>query len=372
MIWLRDRRFWAGVGVTVALGLAVPLLVIASGVLNMSALPDPDPLESTVGPWMLNRSRAHRAPTTENPFANSPTAVAMGLEHFASNCLPCHGAPSAPAAEFAQSLHPPAPKLTVPRIQALTDGELFWTVKNGVKMTGMPGFGSSHEDQEIWHIVAAVRHLSQLTPEEQKQLSAPSEGHHHHGDSSEDASSMTSDDMPGMTAGDRKTKDVKPGTMNHAAMKAPPTGADQQQDTAKESQTGTTLRWYSDFEQAASQAKISSLPILVDFTGSDWCSWCIKLRNEVFDADAFKQWAPTHVVLLEIDFPKRKEQTVEEKAKNKALMEKYAVEGFPTVVLLTPEGKELGRLGYQAGGPGPWIEAVAAFLKQPEIGHEHP
>lgn len=178
--WLRDRRFWLGVGITVAVGLTVPLVVIGSGIPNMSALPDPDPLERTVGPWMLHRSRAMRAPREQNPLGDSPAAIASGLDHYRENCLPCHGAPNGAAAEFAQGFHPPAPHLTVPRIQRLSDGELFWTVKNGVKMTGMPGFGGSHDDQEIWQIVAAVRRLSRLTDEEAARLTATNSGHHHH------------------------------------------------------------------------------------------------------------------------------------------------------------------------------------------------
>ena len=180
---LPDKRilFGCALGVlgTVVIGGLVASAVISSGVLDMSAVGEPDPLESTVGPWMLHASRQHRATDERNPFSDDVAAATAGLEHYRANCLPCHGAPEVKAAEFAAGFHPSAPHLTIPRIQALTDGELFWTVKNGVKMTGMPGFASNHTDEEVWHIVAAVRALGHLSAEQTAILSAPEAGHHH-------------------------------------------------------------------------------------------------------------------------------------------------------------------------------------------------
>lgn len=351
MNWLRDRKFWAGVAVISAIGVVVPLVVISLGLYNMSALAEPDALEGTVGPWMLNRSRALRAPSTVNPLADSPTAIAAGLGHFSANCLPCHGASSAPAAEFAQGLHPRAPRLTVPHIQALSDAELFWTVKNGVRMTGMPGFAATHDDQEIWQIIAAVRHLSILTPEQQQLITAPSEGHHHGGSAGEKGTSSGSMDHGTMDHGG----------LDHGAMKP----ADHQvaDHHTSEAGSGPTVRWYTDLDRATTQAKISSLPILAKFSSSEDGDVSLTLTKEVFDTPTFKQWAAAHVILLAVEHSPKQGQTDEMAEKIKALEVTYAVKQYPTIVLITPEGRNIGQLGYQPSSVDAWIQTAEAILK---------
>ena len=91
----------------------------------------------------------------------------------------CHGAPGVDASEAGEGLNPPAPDLTLARIQKRTDGELFWILQNGIRMTGMPAFGPTHKDDELWKMVAFLRHLPQLTPEEEKALQTE-EGSDHH------------------------------------------------------------------------------------------------------------------------------------------------------------------------------------------------
>jgi mono/diheme cytochrome c family protein len=87
-------------------------------------------------------------------------------------CVSCHGAPGVDASPVGEGLNPPAPDLTLARIQERSDGELFWLVQNGIRMTGMPAFGPTHRDEEIWEIVAFLRHLPELTPEEEKALAS--------------------------------------------------------------------------------------------------------------------------------------------------------------------------------------------------------
>lgn len=120
--------------------------------------------------------------------------------------------------------------------------------------------------------------------------------------------------------------------------------------------------WGTDYEAAVRQAKESGKLILVDFTGSDWCHWCKKLKAEVFEQPEFKKWAREHVILLELDFPRRKPQDEALKRQNERLLQKYSVEGFPTILFLDAEGNQVGKLGYQRGGPGPWTEAAQAIL----------
>lgn len=120
--------------------------------------------------------------------------------------------------------------------------------------------------------------------------------------------------------------------------------------------------WTVGWKAAADQATASKKPILADFTGSDWCGWCVKLKKEVFNTPEFAAWAKDKVVLLEIDFPRSKAQSAAEKQENQALAEKYSIEGFPTILILDASGKQLGQLGYMEGGPQAWIAAADAIL----------
>jgi thioredoxin-related protein len=99
---------------------------------------------------------------------------------------------------------------------------------------------------------------------------------------------------------------------------------------------------------------------MLDFTGSDWCGWCIKLKKEVFSQEAFQEYAESELVLVELDFPRNKLQSDELKAQNQALAQKYGVRGFPTIILLSPEGELIARTGYRPGG----AEAYVAHLKE--------
>jgi thioredoxin-related protein len=113
--------------------------------------------------------------------------------------------------------------------------------------------------------------------------------------------------------------------------------------------------WLTDYDAALKQAKDEGKVVLINFTGSDWCPWCIKLKSEVFDTSQFRIFSEANMVLLEVDFPRRKPQTEEQKAANHRLQEKYPVEGYPTIVLADDAGRALGVKGYLPGGPMPFI-----------------
>src|SRR5262245_50368855 len=95
--------------------------------------------------------------------------------------------------------------------------------------------------------------------------------------------------------------------------------------------------WQTDYKAALKQAKQESKLVLADFTGSDWCPWCIKLHKEVFDTPEFKEWAAKRVVLLELDFPRKKELSDELKKQNADLRDKLGIKGYPTVVFFDAE-----------------------------------
>lgn len=114
--------------------------------------------------------------------------------------------------------------------------------------------------------------------------------------------------------------------------------------------------WTSDFEAAKKQAAKEGKDLLVDFTGSDWCGWCIKLNKEVFQHDAFKTGVKDTFVLVEIDFPKDKSKLSEQTQKqNKQLGEQYAVSGYPTILLCDAQGRPYAKTGYQEGGPEKYV-----------------
>jgi thiol-disulfide isomerase/thioredoxin len=107
---------------------------------------------------------------------------------------------------------------------------------------------------------------------------------------------------------------------------------------------------------AKAQATKEKQDLLLDFTGSDWCGWCIKLVDEVFSKDAFKTGVKDKFVLVELDFPQKKELSPELKAQNEALQKEMKVQGFPTIMLCDTTGKPYAKTGYQPGGPEKYVE----------------
>jgi mono/diheme cytochrome c family protein len=147
-------------------------IVLSMGLLDFSAADPPGRLEERLAAFALNRSVARRAPRAANPLAARPEAVAAGLVLLRDRCAACHGAPGVDPTDAGASLNPPAPGLTLPRVQARSDGELFWIVSRGIRMTGMPAFGPSQSETEIWQLVAALRRLPRLTDAERRALAS--------------------------------------------------------------------------------------------------------------------------------------------------------------------------------------------------------
>ena len=117
--------------------------------------------------------------------------------------------------------------------------------------------------------------------------------------------------------------------------------------------------WRSTLAEAQTAAHAENKLILVHFSGSDWCGWCMKLKGEVFETEAFNDFADANLILLEVDLPRNKPQSVAQRQKNEALMDQFGVKGFPTLGLLSERGKPVGQLSYMAGGPMPMMNAMA-------------
>ena len=117
--------------------------------------------------------------------------------------------------------------------------------------------------------------------------------------------------------------------------------------------------WIEDNMPAAMEkAKAEGKDILIDFTGSDWCGWCIRLKDEVFSQSEFKTAMPENYVLVMLDYPARKPQTDEVKAHNAEWQQKFEIRGYPTSGLTDANGEEYARTGYREGGPGPYLEHI--------------
>jgi protein disulfide-isomerase len=121
--------------------------------------------------------------------------------------------------------------------------------------------------------------------------------------------------------------------------------------------------WLSDYHKAQEEAKTSHRLLLINFTGSDWCPWCIRLDREVFSKPEFDEYAKKNLVLLTADFPRSKPLSDETRRQNEELAQRFGIEGFPTIVVLNGEGKPVGMLGYVAGGPSAFIEQLKKIPK---------
>lgn len=134
----------------------------------------------------------------------------------------------------------------------------------------------------------------------------------------------------------------------------------------REAPVSDDTHWVSDFDVAVQRAKEEGKDLLVDFTGSDWCGWCIKLHEEVFAHDEFISYATDNYVLVALDFPRSEEakSRVPNPARNEELSAKYKIRGFPTILLMTPDGDVFGETGYQAGGPAAYVTHLTELREE--------
>ena len=131
------------------------------------------------------------------------------------------------------------------------------------------------------------------------------------------------------------------------------------------------LTWYTDLNEASKISAKTNKPLMLFFTGSDWCGWCIRLQKEVFYKPEFIEWANDNVVLVDIDFPKNKsKQSTELQQQNNMLQQQFGIQGYPTIHFVRPDkidGKtnltSLGNTGYRAGGPAAWISEANSYIQ---------
>jgi mono/diheme cytochrome c family protein len=152
------------VGLLVILAL-VGVAFIYSGVYDVAASTPDNGLIKAILETTSDRSIERRAEGIKPPKLDDPQRIQTGLVHYHEMCATCHGAPGVKISEIGQGLNPYPPELAA-RKRAGEAGEAFWVVKNGIKMTGMPAFGVTHSDEEIWAIVAFLQRMPKLSPQE--------------------------------------------------------------------------------------------------------------------------------------------------------------------------------------------------------------
>ncbi|PXY41598.1 thioredoxin family protein [Flavobacterium cheongpyeongense] len=134
------------------------------------------------------------------------------------------------------------------------------------------------------------------------------------------------------------------------------------------------LNWHTDIKEAITISNKEKKPLMMFFTGSDWCGWCIRLQNEVLKTPEFQKWAKENVILVELDYPRRTAQTPEIKNQNAELQQAFGIQGFPTIYFASAETKDgkvnfkgLGNTGYVAGGPTAWLAVADGIIKSQKM-----
>lgn len=164
---MKKGAFWLGVfGGIVLSGLVGFLVLPYLGIFDTTATGKPNILDWW-GETNLENYVSRQAPGSTIP---TNAEIEHGFEHYRSMCLHCHGAPEASGEEWASHMLPAPPELWDEDVQHMSDGELFFIVSNGIRMTGMPAFGPIHSEEDIWNMVAFVRQLTQLTQEQKTEL----------------------------------------------------------------------------------------------------------------------------------------------------------------------------------------------------------
>jgi plastocyanin len=166
-----------GVVATLVLGGIGAGLVIWSGLPDVAATnPPPAFVDHVLAYAAVQSIRAH-SKDVKVAIKSDPETLQVGLSHYREMCITCHGGPGVEPEELAAGLHPSAPDLASTELQTeFSDAMLFQTIARGIGSTGMPAFESTHTPEQIWAIVAFVRHLNKLTPEEKKELAEKPEG----------------------------------------------------------------------------------------------------------------------------------------------------------------------------------------------------
>ena len=137
---------------------------------GFSARDNPSALEAYLAKTTRNPSIPASERDAKNPFAPTAEVLSEARAHFADHCATCHGNDGSGKTEIGQNLYPKIPDLRQSGTQNLTDGQIYYIIHNGIRLTGMPAWGGPGKDDDSWELVLFIRHLPQMTPEEMKQM----------------------------------------------------------------------------------------------------------------------------------------------------------------------------------------------------------
>ena len=166
----RGAVFLLLVSVVLGLAAAAAVSILHNG---LSARARPSALEAAIAGMMRKLAMPSSMSATKNPVQNSPAALRAGMLHFADHCAICHGNDGSGATPMGRGLYPRPPDLRANATQGRSDGEIFWIIENGVRLTGMPAFGgegAQSNPADSWNLVLFIRHLPALTAEERMEM----------------------------------------------------------------------------------------------------------------------------------------------------------------------------------------------------------
>ena len=169
------RPVFKALALLLVLGAAVAAVVLGLFLRHgISARDEPTAAEAFVARRLRHFAVPRGERAAKNPVPSTPDALARARAHFADHCASCHGNDGRGKTPIGQNLYPKAPDMSLPDTQSLSDGELFYIIENGVRLTGMPAWGSPdpEDDAETWELVHFIRHLPKITPEELEEMSA--------------------------------------------------------------------------------------------------------------------------------------------------------------------------------------------------------
>ncbi len=154
--------------------LAATVLAVVYGLVlirhGFSARDNPSAFEAKVATTMRRLAIPKAASSAKNPFFPTPEVMREAMVHFSDHCALCHANDGSGNTAIGQNLYPKSPDMRLPATQNLTDGELYYTIHNGIRLSGMPAWGQAESDDDSWKLVLFIRHLAQLTPEEKQEM----------------------------------------------------------------------------------------------------------------------------------------------------------------------------------------------------------
>ena len=166
-----SRLVWLLLGALSMLAMEALAALLVLQARGISAREAPSGLESKIARLARHAAIPARAKSLANPVPNTPAVLAAARAHWADHCAACHANDGSGDIAMGKHMYPPAPDMRKPETQDLSDGELFFIIQNGVRLTGMPAWGGSAADaQDSWKLVRFIRHLPTLTFEERKRM----------------------------------------------------------------------------------------------------------------------------------------------------------------------------------------------------------